>query len=76
MELPVDPSAWRRFTKPSASGRPVSRLRKHPQLNMFYGYPAGLIAEWCGRRALNRLRLQALAPDARKVRIQTLPSPP
>jgi hypothetical protein len=27
--------------------RPVGRPRKNHLLNMFYGYPTELIAEWC-----------------------------
>ena len=42
-----DPSAWRNFPKPRVAARAVGRPRKHPELNMFYGYPAQLIAEWC-----------------------------
>ena len=36
---------WRNFRKPGISTRPVGRPRKNGQLNMFYGYPAELIAE-------------------------------
>ncbi len=37
----------RNFRHPRKIARPVGRPRKHEKLNMFYGYPAELIAEWC-----------------------------
>jgi hypothetical protein len=42
-----DFSAWRKFRRPIVPTKPIGRPRKHPELNMFYGYPAELIAEWC-----------------------------
>jgi hypothetical protein len=42
------PSAWTGFAKTRMPRRPVGRPGKHPGLNLFYGYPAELIAEWCG----------------------------
>ena len=47
MALASDPSAWRNFREPRILTRPVGRPRKTEKLNMFYGYPAELIAEWC-----------------------------
>src|SRR5450432_410787 len=47
MALSSDPSAWRDFRRTRVATRPVGRPRKHPDLDMFYGYPAELIAEWC-----------------------------
>lgn len=47
MALQSDPSAWRTFRKPRVPTRPVGRPRKRPELNIFYGYPAALIADWC-----------------------------
>ncbi len=47
MALASDPSAWRGFRKPRVAARAIGRPRKHPALNMFYGYPAERIAEWC-----------------------------
>ena len=46
MALASDPSAWRSF-RPRISTRHIGRPRKTEKLNMFYGYPAELIAEWC-----------------------------
>lgn len=42
-----DLSKWRSPRRPRGATRAIGRLRKHPELNMFYGYPADLIAEWC-----------------------------
>jgi hypothetical protein len=42
-----DPSAWRNIRRTRQLKRPVGRLRKHAELNLFHGYPAELIAEWC-----------------------------
>jgi len=42
-----DWSSCRNFRQPRKLTRPVGRPRKHDKLNMFYGYPAELIAEWC-----------------------------
>jgi uncharacterized protein DUF3653 len=42
-----DPSAWRNIRKCRQLKRPVGRPRKGPGLNLFYGSPAELIAEWC-----------------------------
>ena len=42
-----DLSSWRNFRQTRILTRPRGRPRKHEQLNMFYGYPAELIAEWC-----------------------------
>ena len=42
-----DPYAWRNFRQHRQIARPVGRPRKTEKLNMFYGYPAELIAEWC-----------------------------
>jgi hypothetical protein len=47
MAVGSDFSSWRGFRKPRVATRPVGRPRKHPELNMFYAYPAELIAEWC-----------------------------
>jgi len=47
MALASDPSAWRNVRNPRQITRPVGRPRKTEKLNMFYGYPAELIAEWC-----------------------------
>ena len=43
----IDLSTWRNFSKSRVPTRPVGRPRKNPEFNMFYGYPADLIAEWC-----------------------------
>ena len=40
-------SSWRNFRRPRIATRPPGRPRKHVEMNMFYGYPAELIAEWC-----------------------------
>jgi len=48
MALSSDPSAWRDFRRPRVAARAVGRPRKHPALNMFYGYQPELIAAWCG----------------------------
>jgi len=40
-------SAWRGFREPRKPKRRVGRPRKDTQLNMFYGIPVELIAEWC-----------------------------
>ena len=42
-----DFSAWRGFRKPRVATRPARRPPKHPELNMFYGYPAELCDECC-----------------------------
>jgi hypothetical protein len=47
MALASDPSAWRNFRKTRISTRPIGRPRKNEKLNMFYGYPVELVAEWC-----------------------------
>jgi hypothetical protein len=47
MAVGSDVSSWRNFRKARISTRPVGRPRNNGQLNMFYGYPAELIAEWC-----------------------------
>lgn len=47
MAATSDPSSWRNFRQPRQMTRPVGRPRKAEKLNMFYGYPAELIAEWC-----------------------------
>jgi len=47
MAVSSDLSSWRNLRKCSAATRLVGRPRKHPNINMFYGYPAELIAEWC-----------------------------
>jgi hypothetical protein len=42
-----DISSWRGFREPIVATGPVGRPRKHPELDMFYGYPAELIAgQW------------------------------
>jgi len=47
MAASSDPSAWRNFQEPRILTRPIGRPRKNGKLNMFYGYPAELIAGWC-----------------------------
>jgi len=47
MAASSDLSSWRNFRKPRVATRPVGRPRNHPKIDMFYGYPAELIAEWC-----------------------------
>lgn len=47
MNPSLSDSAWRKFPVPRIARRRPGRPRKHPQLNMFYGYPADLIAKWC-----------------------------
>ena len=47
MALSNDPSAWRDFGRSRDPTRPVGRPLKPPELNMFYGAPAELIAAWC-----------------------------
>ena len=47
MALSSNPSAWRNFRSSRQITKPVGRPRKTEELNMFYGYPAELIAEWC-----------------------------
>jgi hypothetical protein len=47
MARSVDPSTWRKFRGPRSLTRPIGRPRMKEELNMFDGYPAELIAEWC-----------------------------
>ena len=47
MAFGSDPSAWRNFRQARQTMRPVGRPRKTEELNLFYGYPAEFIAEWC-----------------------------
>lgn len=47
MALASDPSAWRNFRQARQMTRPVGRPRKTEKLNVFYGYPVELVAEWC-----------------------------
>ena len=47
MAASSDLSSWRNFREPRILTRPVGRPRKTEKLNMFYGYPVELIAEWC-----------------------------
>jgi hypothetical protein len=47
MAISSDPSAWMNFRRIRVATRPIGRPRKNEKRNMFYGYPAELIAEWC-----------------------------
>jgi hypothetical protein len=40
MALSSDPSAVRNFRRTIVPARAVGRPRKHPELKMFYGFPA------------------------------------
>jgi hypothetical protein len=42
-----DVSVRRNLRKPKAATRPVGRPRKRPELIIFYGYPAEIVAESC-----------------------------
>ena len=46
MALSSDPSAWRNLREPRIWTRPIGRPRKNEKLDIFYGYPAELVAEW------------------------------
>jgi hypothetical protein len=70
-----DFSAWRGFPKPRVPARRIGRPRKHPEINMFYGRPAVLIATTttfvidpafcCPPLDRQRLSALALAADRR-----------
>jgi hypothetical protein len=47
MALSSELSAWRNFRRGRNSTKPIGRPRKNEKLNVFDGYPAEFVAEWC-----------------------------
>ena len=42
-----DPPSWRNCRRPRIWTRPIGWPRKNDRVNMYSGYPADVIAEWC-----------------------------